>query len=43
MLFKSIRYACHMVSPIAPSASQNVNASSSERQILLSNWTYFSE
>ena len=43
MLFKSIRYVCHTVSPIAPSASQNVKTSSSERQILLSHWTYLSE
>ena len=43
MLFKRIRYVCHTISPIAPSASQNVQTSSSERQILLSNWMYFSE
>ena len=43
MLFKRIRYVCHTVSPIAPSASQNLTTSSSERQILLSNWMYFSE
>ena len=43
MLFKSIRYVCHTVSPIAPPASQNVKTSSSERQILLSHWTYLSE
>ena len=43
MLFKTIRYVCHTVFPIAPSASENVKTSSSERQILLSNWTYLSE
>ena len=43
MLFKTIRYVCHTVFPIAPSASQNVKTSSSKRQILLSNWTYLSE
>ena len=43
MLFKRIRYVCHTVSPITPSASQNLKTSSSERQILLSNWMHFSE
>ena len=43
MLFKTIHYVCHTVSPIAPSATQNVKTSSSERQILFSNWTYLSE